>query len=61
MFKKENKKWFCRFVGDFYAIEFFGCVNEKDARAEARKWLGVNRLPNGTEFWCNSEEISYDC
>lgn len=28
--------------------------NEKEARANFRKWLGVKRLPNGTCFSCET-------
>ena len=44
------KKYFFLFPGDVYALEFYG-HNEREAREAARNWLGVNRLPNGTEVW----------
>lgn len=46
-----EKKWFVRFTGSFFATQFFGCETEKDVRAKARIFLGVTRLPNGTEIW----------
>ena len=51
-------KWWCRFPGEVYANDF--CfrepVNERDARAYIRAWLGggkgpVARLPPGTQIW----------
>lgn len=53
-------KWFARFQGNFFATQFFGCKTEKDVRVKARGFLGVNRLPNNTEIWCNREEVCYD-
>lgn len=61
MRKTIEKKWFARFQGDFFATQFFSCETEKDVRAKARIFLGVNRLPNNTEIWCNEEEVCYGC
>lgn len=33
-----------------YAMEFYG-NNESEARANARAWLKVDRLPNNTSVW----------
>lgn len=52
---KIEKKWFVRFQGDFFATQFFDCKTERDVRVKARAFLGVNRLPNNTEIWCNEE------
>jgi len=43
--------WYVMFQGDSCATEFFGYNNEREARAGAREWLGVTRLPNGTKIW----------
>jgi hypothetical protein len=60
MITKIEKKWFVRFQGDFFATQFFGCETETDVRTKARDFLGVNRLPNNTDIWCNEEEVRYD-
>lgn len=61
MRKVVEKKWFAMFSGNPFAIQFFGCNSEKEVRRKAREWLGVERLPRGTEIWCNVEEVCYDC
>jgi hypothetical protein len=58
--KTNEIEWFVRFPGDFYATQFFDCVSEKDVRVKARRFLGVNRLPNNTEIWCNNKEAHND-
>jgi hypothetical protein len=50
---KRNRKWFVHFPGDVYAIEFFDCKNLQEVKQSARKFLGVSRLPKGTEIWGN--------
>ncbi len=52
---KDNKNGFAMFRGDIYAIEFFNVSSIKELKQKAREWLGVNRLPNGTEFWLNKQ------
>ena len=39
--------------GEAYAVhyDFEVPVNEAHARAYVRYWLGVKRLPNGTQVW----------
>ena len=44
------KKYFVHVPGWAYAGNFYG-ANSREARAEARKWLGVSRLPRGTSVW----------
>ena len=44
------KRYFFRCPGIVYAGNVYG-NNEAEARAAARKSLGVSRLPRGTEFW----------
>lgn len=61
MRKAIEKKWFVRFRGDILAIQFFGCKTKKDVRVKAREFLGIKRLPNNTEIWCDVEEVYYDC
>jgi len=61
MCKAIEKKWFVRFQGDFFATQFFGCATENDVKVKARKFLGVKRLPNNTEIWCDIEEVCYGC
>lgn len=47
------KKWFVHFPGDGYATEFFDCKNLQEVKDSARKFLGVSRLPKGTQIWGN--------
>lgn len=49
------KKYFVHVPGWVYAGNFYG-RNEREARTEARKWLGVARLPNGTAVWRASDD-----
>lgn len=42
--------YFVLFPGAAYAGSFYGHT-EREARAAARRWLGVNRLPRGTSVW----------
>ena len=47
------KKWFALVPGDACALSLYPEKNtEKSARAFLRKWLGVERLPAGTQIWC---------
>lgn len=43
-------KFWIHWPGVFYAGNFYGRT-EAEARAAARKWLGVDRLPRGTAVW----------
>ncbi len=52
---KDNKNGFAMFKGDIYATEFYDVASIKELKQKARDWLGVNRLPNGTEFWLNKQ------
>lgn len=45
-----KKRYYVHVPGWVYAGNFYG-RNEREARAEARKWLGVDRLPRGTSVW----------
>lgn len=42
--------YFVLFPGAVYAGSFYG-ITEREARAAARRWLGVDRLPRGTAVW----------
>lgn len=46
-------RWWCRFPGEVYAnnFDFSRPVTEAEARDDMRRWLGVDRLPRGTEVW----------
>ena len=44
------KRYFFHCPGMVYAGNVYG-KNEAEARAAARKSLGVYRLPRGTQFW----------
>ena len=46
------KRYSAHVPGWAYAGDFYG-RNPREARAAARKWLGVARLPNGTCVWEN--------
>lgn len=59
MGNNNNKNWYAFFVGDVYATQLFDCDTETEARQKAREFLGVNRLPNGTEIW-SSEGVCND-
>jgi hypothetical protein len=49
------RQWFVHFPGNAYAYEFPGeTIN--DAKQAARDWLGVKRLPNGTDVWSKSPD-----
>ena len=43
--------WYVLFREDSCPTEFFGHNNEREARAAARRWLGIARLPQGTQVW----------
>ena len=53
MKSKKVKKWFVHFPGDVYATEFFDCKSLQEVKDSARKFLGVSRLPKGTQIWGN--------
>jgi len=45
-------KWFVHIVGDAYAMNIYPTEDTyKSAREFVLEWLGVDRLPNGTEIW----------
>lgn len=44
------KRYSVKFPDTFYAGTFYG-NSEAEARAAARAWLGVSRLPKGTAVW----------
>jgi len=46
-------KWWVHYPGEVYAndMDFYEPVTRKTATNRARDWLGVKRLPNGTEIW----------
>ena len=50
-------KYFAQFIGDSYATEFFpsNCTNIKCLKEHVKGWLGVSRLPNGTEVWIDKK------
>ncbi len=50
-------KWFALIPGNEFALsfDFPARVTEADARLYAREYLGLNRLPNGTEVWCSGK------
>jgi len=49
--RPSTMKCFCIHIpGWTYAANFYG-TNEREARAAAREWLGVSRLPRGTTVW----------
>ena len=44
--------WYVMLSGDAYAMSIYPTENNwKSAREFVLEWLGVNRLPNGTEIW----------
>ena len=46
------RRFYIHVPGWVYAATFYG-ANEREARAAARAWLGVSRLPRGTAVWCS--------
>ena len=51
MTDRQTMKCYCIHIpGWVYAANFYG-RNEREARAAAREWLGVPRLPRGTAVW----------
>ena len=50
---KREKKYFCKLPCCFYSMQLYDSKNLTDAREEVRDYLGVSRLPNGTEFYWN--------
>lgn len=50
----KHRAWYVKFPLDAYALgpmRFAKPVSEREARAEARKIDGVDRLPRGTALW----------
>ena len=44
--------WYAMITGNAYALSMYPDEdNEKSARECLRGFLGVNRLPSGTELW----------
>ena len=53
-----SKAWYISFPCDAYAlgpIRFDEPVGESKAKAWAREWAGVTRLPNGFQCWTTSD------
>ena len=44
------KRYFVYIPGWVYALDFYA-KNEREARAAARNWLGLERLPARTAVW----------
>lgn len=44
------KHWLVRTPGNFYPFDIYA-DSEAEARAKARKFEGVTRLPAGTDVW----------
>lgn len=46
-------RWWAKFPREVYAnnFDFTKPVNEKQARAEIRSWLGGRKIPRGTEIY----------
>lgn len=45
------KRWYVKFPADAYALGPIEAESEEAARAWARDWEGVDRLPAGVEVW----------
>ena len=50
---KKSCKWWVHYPGEVYANDMDWCepVTRKESTDRARNWLGVKRLPHGTEIW----------
>jgi hypothetical protein len=46
-----KKNWYAMFPGDAYATQLFNCDTKQEAKQVARDFLGVQKLPNGTDIW----------
>ena len=46
--------WYAMFRGDVYATQLFDCNTKEEAKQKAREFLGVQRLPNGTEVYSSA-------
>jgi len=46
----KRKHYYVLLPGDFYPLDAWA-RNEEEARAQIREWLGVRRLPRGTQVW----------
>lgn len=53
---KSNKTWFAMFPGDAFATQFYDCNSMKELKQAAREFLGVQRLPRGTQLWSNENK-----
>ena len=54
---KKRYKWWVHYPGEVYAndMDWYEPVDEETARKRARRWLGVKRLPRGTEIWAGDK------
>jgi len=50
-----NTTWNVRLKEGAYAFLVTNCNNVAEARKKAREWLGVHRLPLGTDVWQHPE------
>ena len=50
MQRKQRRVYFVHVPGWVYAHQFYA-ASKREARALARDWLGVTRLPAGTGVW----------
>jgi len=48
-----SRLWYLLLPNNAYALSFRfeHPVTEREARAHMRLWLGVSRLPNGSQVW----------
>jgi len=49
----KSYRWYVHFPGEAYAndMRFDHPATETEAREYVRDWLGVKRLPRGTQVW----------
>jgi len=49
----KKARWMVHYPGQFYAnnLDFKRPVTKERAKQEAREWLGVKKLPPGTEVY----------
>jgi DNA-binding transcriptional LysR family regulator len=45
------QRWSVKLRGEFYACGPFQAPSLEAAKQWVREWLGVGRLPHGTEIW----------
>lgn len=51
MTRKKDKRWYYRIPGNFYAYGPSTYASKQELKDDIKSFLGVKRLPRGTEIW----------